>query len=34
MNLLPKTHEEFSYAEYWNSFFKKRGKKAFDWYVN
>ncbi|XP_012230561.1 eEF1A lysine and N-terminal methyltransferase homolog [Linepithema humile] len=32
MNLLPKTHEEFSYAEYWNTFFKKRGKKTFDWY--
>ncbi|XP_011875236.1 PREDICTED: methyltransferase-like protein 13 isoform X2 [Vollenhovia emeryi] len=32
MNLLPKTHEEFSHAEYWNTFFKKRGKKAFEWY--
>lgn len=31
MNLLPKTHEEFSHAEYWNTFFKKRGKK-FEWY--
>ncbi|KAI4498610.1 hypothetical protein M0802_006316 [Mischocyttarus mexicanus] len=32
MNLLPKTHEEFSKPEYWNSFFKKRGKKSFEWY--
>lgn len=32
MNLLPKTHEEFSQADYWNSFFKKRGKKNFEWY--
>ncbi|XP_015172807.1 PREDICTED: methyltransferase-like protein 13 [Polistes dominula] len=32
MNLLPKTHEEFSQPEYWNSFFKKRGNKSFEWY--
>lgn len=32
MNLLPKTHEEFSHADYWNTFFKKRGKKMFEWY--
>ncbi|XP_070166098.1 eEF1A lysine and N-terminal methyltransferase homolog [Polyergus mexicanus] len=32
MNLLPKTHEEFSHADYWNTFFKKRGKKVFEWY--
>ncbi|XP_076661380.1 eEF1A lysine and N-terminal methyltransferase homolog isoform X1 [Halictus rubicundus] len=32
MNLLPKTHEEFSQVEYWNTFFKKRGKKSFEWY--
>ncbi|XP_043250417.1 eEF1A lysine and N-terminal methyltransferase homolog [Colletes gigas] len=32
MNLLPKTHEEFSQVEYWNTFFKKRGKKHFEWY--
>ncbi|KAJ8688488.1 hypothetical protein QAD02_024283 [Eretmocerus hayati] len=32
MNLLPKSHEDFSKADYWNSFFKKRGKKAFEWY--
>ncbi|XP_076766144.1 eEF1A lysine and N-terminal methyltransferase homolog [Xylocopa sonorina] len=31
MNLLPKTHEEFSQVEYWNTFFKKR-KKNFEWY--
>nr|XP_033331723.1 eEF1A lysine and N-terminal methyltransferase homolog isoform X2 [Megalopta genalis] len=32
MNLLPKAHEEFSQVEYWNTFFKKRGKKSFEWY--
>ncbi|XP_014360897.2 eEF1A lysine and N-terminal methyltransferase homolog [Papilio machaon] len=32
MNLLPKTHKEFSEKDYWNKFFKKRGNKAFEWY--
>ncbi|CRK99147.1 CLUMA_CG012476, isoform A [Clunio marinus] len=32
MNLLPKTSEEFATKEYWNKFFQKRGKSAFDWY--
>ncbi|XP_073827007.1 eEF1A lysine and N-terminal methyltransferase homolog isoform X2 [Musca autumnalis] len=32
MNLLPKTHEEFATVDYWNTFFKKRGEKAFEWY--
>ncbi|KAG6797900.1 methyltransferase-like protein 13 [Apis mellifera caucasica] len=32
MNLLPKSHEEFNQVEYWNTFFKKRGKKNFEWY--
>ncbi|CAK9813196.1 eEF1A lysine and N-terminal methyltransferase homolog [Anthophora plagiata] len=32
MNLLPKAHEEFSQVEYWNTFFKKRGEKTFEWY--
>ncbi|XP_068621193.1 eEF1A lysine and N-terminal methyltransferase homolog [Battus philenor] len=32
MNLLPKTHKEFSEKDYWNRFFKKRGNKAFEWY--
>ncbi|KAM3959144.1 eEF1A lysine and N-terminal methyltransferase homolog isoform 3-T3 [Aphomia sociella] len=32
MNLLPKTHKEFSEKDYWNKFFKKRGTKAFEWY--
>ncbi|XP_011301655.1 methyltransferase-like protein 13 isoform X1 [Fopius arisanus] len=32
MNLLPKCHGEFSKADYWNTFFKKRGEKAFEWY--
>lgn len=33
MNLLPKSHKEFSDKDYWNKFFKKRGKKAFEWLV-
>ncbi|XP_071450712.1 eEF1A lysine and N-terminal methyltransferase homolog [Hetaerina americana] len=32
MNLLPQSHEEFRDKEYWDSFFKKRGTKAFEWY--
>lgn len=31
MNLLPKSSEEFATKEYWNKFFAKRGKSAFDW---
>lgn len=32
MNLLPKTGaKEFGERDYWNKFFKQRGKKAFDW---
>jgi len=32
MNLLPKDSQEFHQKEYWDSFFKKRGRKAFEWY--
>ncbi|XP_072295357.1 eEF1A lysine and N-terminal methyltransferase isoform X2 [Eucyclogobius newberryi] len=32
MSLLPRTADEFSSAEYWERFFKKRGEKAFEWY--
>ena len=32
MDLLPKNHQDFRQKEYWDSFFKKRGKKAFEWY--
>ena len=32
MSLLPKNHQEFRQKEYWDSFFKKRGKRAFEWY--
>ncbi|XP_043510386.1 eEF1A lysine and N-terminal methyltransferase homolog [Frieseomelitta varia] len=32
MNLLPKYAEEFSQVDYWNAFFRKRGKKNFEWY--
>lgn len=31
MNLLPKSRTEFGDTQYWNKFFKQRGKKAFDW---
>lgn len=31
MNLLPKSRSEFGDTQYWNKFFKQRGKKAFDW---
>lgn len=33
MNLLPKSRTEFGDTQYWNNFFKQRGKKAFDWWV-
>ncbi|KAK8786005.1 eEF1A lysine and N-terminal methyltransferase-like [Amblyomma americanum] len=32
MNLLPKTSSEFASEKYWNEFFRKRGKAAFEWY--
>ena len=32
MSLLPRTADEFSSAEYWERFFKKRGEKSFEWY--
>jgi hypothetical protein len=32
MNLLPKDHKQFQQKEYWDSFFKRRGKAAFEWY--
>ncbi|XP_003974012.1 eEF1A lysine and N-terminal methyltransferase [Takifugu rubripes] len=32
MSLLPRTAEEFSSADYWERFFKKRGDKSFEWY--
>ncbi|XP_056234245.1 eEF1A lysine and N-terminal methyltransferase isoform X1 [Seriola aureovittata] len=32
MSLLPRSAEEFSSAEYWEKFFKKRADKAFEWY--
>uniref|UniRef100_A0A3Q3EWG8 eEF1A lysine and N-terminal methyltransferase n=1 Tax=Labrus bergylta TaxID=56723 RepID=A0A3Q3EWG8_9LABR len=32
MSLLPRSAEEFSSAEFWEKFFKKRGEKAFEWY--
>lgn len=31
MSLLPKSKEEFSQKEYWDTFFKRRGSKAFEW---
>jgi len=32
MNLLPKSKSDFREKSYWDSFFKKRGNKAFEWY--
>ena len=32
MNLLPSEHRQFREKEYWDTFFKNRGKKAFEWY--
>ncbi|XP_037038786.1 eEF1A lysine and N-terminal methyltransferase homolog [Bradysia coprophila] len=32
MNILPKSHQDFSQKDYWDSFFQKRGGKAFEWY--
>ena len=32
MSLLPRSNADFGTKTYWNSFFKKRGKKAFEWY--
>lgn len=32
MDLLPRTHHEFGNKDYWEKFFRKRGKKAFEWY--
>ncbi|MBN3314952.1 MET13 protein, partial [Atractosteus spatula] len=32
MSLLPRTAEEFSSAEYWERFFRRRGDRAFEWY--
>uniref|UniRef100_A0A182Q043 eEF1A lysine and N-terminal methyltransferase homolog n=1 Tax=Anopheles farauti TaxID=69004 RepID=A0A182Q043_9DIPT len=32
MNLLPKSTADFGSTEYWNSFFRKRGNQAFEWY--
>jgi hypothetical protein len=32
MNLLPKDHKQFQQKEYWDTFFKRRGKTAFEWY--
>lgn len=32
MSLLPRTAEEFSSADYWERFFRKRGDKSFEWY--
>lgn len=31
MNLLPKSHSDFRSKDYWDNFFRKRGKKAFEW---
>lgn len=33
MNLLPVSTKEFKQQDYWDTFFKKRGNKAFEWQV-
>lgn len=33
MFILPRTNEDFLKTEYWDTFFKKRGKEAFEWSV-
>ncbi len=32
MSLLPRNHAQFRQKEYWESFFKRRGRRAFEWY--
>lgn len=32
LNLLPSERSQFASKEYWDDFFKKRGKNAFEWY--
>ncbi|KAJ8974922.1 hypothetical protein NQ317_010205 [Molorchus minor] len=32
MNLLPKSKNQFTEVDYWESFFKQRGSKTFEWY--
>ena len=34
LNLIPGSNKEFKDKEYWDKFFKIRGTKAFEWYVN
>ncbi|KAK8737067.1 hypothetical protein OTU49_004784 [Cherax quadricarinatus] len=34
MSLVPKTIQEFSSKDYWNTFFARRGQKVFEWYGN
>ncbi len=33
MDLLPTSVDEFRRQEYWESFFRKRGRRAFEWCV-
>lgn len=33
MNLLPKAADEFRSRDYWDQFFDKVGREAFEWYV-
>lgn len=33
MNLLPKSEVNFAKKDYWDTFFKNRNNKEFEWYV-
>ncbi len=33
MNLLPKAADEFRSRDYWDQFFDKVGREAFEWFV-
>ena len=32
MDLLPKHHDQFRQTAYWDKFFERRGREAFEWY--
>ncbi len=32
MSLLPRSHSHFRHRDYWDAFFRRRGRRAFEWY--
>ncbi len=32
MSLLPRNHAQFRQTDYWDGFFRRRGRRAFEWY--